>query len=476
MKTTRRQFLKSASLAAGAAALSPRSWAQVPGANSVVRFAVVGFHARGQDHIKELRKLSGARITALCDVDREVLDKGAADFQSKGQPVETFTDIRKLLESKNVDVVSIATPNHWHSLAAIWAIQAGKDVYVEKPVSHNVWEGSRLVAAAREHGKIVQAGTQSRSSSGIRQAVDWVRQGNIGKIVVARALCYKPRPSIGKTSAPLTVPSNIDFDLWCGPAPLTPPHRAHFHYDWHWFWPYGNGDIGNQGVHEMDVARWFLGENALSPRIQSIGGRLGYVDDAETPNTLITFHDYEKAPLIMEVRGLPTKAGSKEMDQYKGAAIGIVVECEGGYVVVPDYHSATAYDKDSKQLAHFDGASSHFQNFIDAVHSRKESDLTAPIQDGHLSAGLCHTTNISYRLGAHQSPDAIREQIKADPAASATFARLAEHIAANNVDLETTPLTLGVPLRMDPSTEKFTDQPHASALLTREYRAPFVVV
>jgi predicted dehydrogenase len=475
MKTTRRSFIKRAALATGAVTLLPRSWAQVDGANDDVRFAVIGFHSRGEDHIKELSKIKGARITALCDVDSDVLDKGVADLKAKGRDVEAYRDIRKLLESKNVDAITIATPNHWHALAAIWGIEAGKDVYVEKPVSHTVWEGSRIIAAKDRHNKIVQAGTQSRSSSGIREAVEWVRQGNIGKIVVSRGLCYKPRPSIGLTTGSLPIPSNIDYDLWSGPAPLIPPHRSKLHYDWHWFWNYGDGDIGNQGIHEMDVARWFLGEPALSPSILAVGGRLGYTDDAETPNTLIAFHDYPKAPLVMEVRGLPIKAHAKPMDKYKGVDIGVVIECEGGYVMVPDYKSATAFDKDGKQLAHFEGVSSHFENFIAAVRSRKESDLNAPIREGYISTALCHTSNIGYRIGARQPPEAIREQIKASPIASATFDRMAEHLAANNVDLESSQLTLGQHLQMDPSTASFIDQPAANALLTREYRAPFVV-
>jgi hypothetical protein len=234
MKTDRRTFIKQSALAVGAATLAPKSWAQVAGANDDVRFAVIGFHSRGEDHIKELNAIKGARITALCDVDSDVLDKGVAAMKAKGRDVEAYRDIRKLLESKNVDAITIATPNHWHALAAIWGIEAGKDVYVEKPVSHTVWEGSRIVAAKNEHKKIVQAGTQSRSSSGIREAVEWVQAGNIGKILVSRALCYKPRASIGLTSGSLPIPPNIDYDLWSGPAPLVPPHRAKLHYDWHW--------------------------------------------------------------------------------------------------------------------------------------------------------------------------------------------------------------------------------------------------
>jgi predicted dehydrogenase len=472
---TRRSFLKQTALAAGAVSLAARSWSQVPGANEDIRMAVIGFNGRGKDHIKELSKIKGARLTALCDVDSKVLQAEVDRLDKSGQKVAGYTDIRKLLEDKNVDAISIATPNHWHALATVWGIQAGKDVYVEKPVSYDVWEGEKMVEAAKRHHKIVQAGTQSRSSYALKEAVAWVRAGNLGKIVVSRALCYKPRPSIGKSEGPQAVPATVDYDLWCGPAPMTPPRRQKFHYDWHWFWNYGAGDLGNQGIHEMDVARWFLGEEALSPRVLAVGGRLGYVDDAETPNTLIIFHDYLRAPLIMEVRGLPEKAGSHEMDTYKGGKIGIVVECEGGYVLVPSYDSAIAFDKDGKEIKRFKGASSHFENFLQVVRSRRESDLNAPIFEGHLSSSLCHTANISYRVGSQQPPDLIREQIKGDRDALPTYQRMCEHLAANNVDLEKTPATLGMVLRMNPANSKFIDNKRANYLLARKPREPYVI-
>lgn len=475
MKTTRRTFLRQTALAAGAMAFSARSRAQVAGANNDIRLAVIGFHGRGKDHIKELLKLKGARITALCDVDSEVLNPGVAGLKEKGLEVEGYTDIRKLLESKNVDAVTIATPNHWHALAAVWSIHAGKDVYVEKPVSNNVWEGSRIVAAAHRHHKIVQTGTQSRSSYGIAEAVQWVQDGHLGKILVARALCYKPRGSIGLTSGPQPVPASVDYDLWSGPAPLVPPRRKKFHYDWHWFWNYGGGDLCNQAIHEMDVARWFLGEEALSPRILTIGGRLGYKDDAETPNTLVAFHDYEKAPLIMEVRGLPTRSGEKAMDNYKGATIGVVVECENGRVVVPNYEGAKAFNKEGNEIGNFQGATSHFGNFLEAVRSRKVSDLHAPIREGHLSSALCHTANVSYRIGSQEAPEAIREQIASDAEATGTFGRMATHLEANGIDLEKTEVTMGQHLKMHPSSETFIGNPQANSLRTREYRKPFVV-
>jgi len=373
---TRRSFLKTSLLSTASVGLLPALGgrqtvkAQAPaaervvGANGDIRFAVVGFHGRGGDHIQGMRGVKGTRLVALCDVDKNVLDGAVGKCQERGEKVEGYTDVRKLLENKNIDVVTFATPNHWHSLGAIWAVQAGKDVYVEKPVSHNVWEGGQVVAAARKHGRIVQAGTQSRSSPGLREAIAWLHEGHLGKIIRARGVCYKRRPSIGKVDGPQPVPASIDYDLWCGPAPKEPLMRKHLHYDWHWVWPTGNGDLGNQGIHEMDVARWALGEPELSPRVVSVGGRLGYVDDGTTPNTLIVFHDYKAAPLIFEVRGLPASEGSGKMDRYRGADIGVVVDCEGGSMVIPSYSRALAYDKEGKEIKTFEGGASHYENFI----------------------------------------------------------------------------------------------------------------
>src|ERR1051326_4881746 len=318
----RRSFLKNTALTAAAFSLPASSWARVPGANDDVRVAVVGFGGRGKDHIDGMRKLAGkgVRLVALWDVDEKILNAEAESFSKRNEKVEGFRDIRKLLEKKDLDAITVATPNHWHSLATILAVQADKDVYVEKPVCHNVWEGGKMVEAARKHQRIVQAGTQSPSSHAIKEAVEWVRAGNLGKITIARGLCYKPRASIGKVTGPQQPPPQVDYNLWCGPAPLAPIHRQRFHYDWHWFWDFGNGDIGNQGIHQMDIARWFLGESELAPRVWGVGGRLGYEDDGDTPNTLIAYHDYEKAPLIFEVRGLPKdKAHQTERGWNSGA-------------------------------------------------------------------------------------------------------------------------------------------------------------
>jgi len=478
MNTTssRRAFLRQTALATAVVGVSPRLWGQVAGASSDIRVAVVGFGGRGGSHISAFSKMPGVRLVALCDCDEMILGAGGKKCADQGKPVKGYRDYRQVLEAKDVDVIASATPNHWHSLNVVWACQAGKDVYIEKPISHNVWEGRQAVEAARKYRRIVQSGTQSRSSrTGIAAAVEWVRAGNLGKIKVSRALCYKRRASIGKVDGPQPIPPEIDYDLWCGPAEKLPLMRKRLHYDWHWVWNTGNGDLGNQGIHEMDVARWFLGVMELSPRVLSGGGRLGYVDDGETPNTMAILHDYPDAPLIFEVRGLPGGKDSQSMDNYKGAGIGIVIECEGGHVTVPSYSSATAYDKEGRTIQKWSGEEDHYANFIKADRSRKTEDLNADILEGHLSSALCHTGNISYRLGAKQNPGAIKDAIRADAGLAEACDRMAEHLAVNGVDLSAEPVTLGVPLRMDPKAERFVGTDAANALLSRAYRAPFVV-
>ena len=473
----RRGFLKTAGAAAGVFYIAPTSWAQKsPG--DTLNSLVIGVNGRGGSHIGGMLALKdkGVRLTALCDVDATVLGKNVDNLDKKGTKVKGYADMRKAFEDKDIDLVCIATPNHWHSLAAIWAIQAGKDVYVEKPVSHNVWEGRQVVNAARKYKKIVQTGTQSRSSrAGIGEAVKFVQSGQLGKILVSRGTCYKPRGSIGKSDGLVPIPAGIDFDTWCGPAPKDELRRKKLHYDWHWVWNYGNGDLGNQGIHQMDIARWFSGEMELSPRVWSVGGRLGYADDGETPNTQIVYHDYAKAPLIFEVRGLPSKAGAKNMDSFMGSTVGVVIHCEGGHVTVPNYNGATAYDKDGKEIKKWNGSGDHFANFVEAVRSRKTEDLHADILEGHLSSALCHTGNISYRLGQQKNPDAIKEQIKGDRDAAPSFERMVEHLKANEVDVMKDKMTIGPVLKMNPKTERFIGNAEADKQLTREYRKPFVV-
>jgi predicted dehydrogenase len=481
----RRSFLKTATLGAAAFSLPAASWGQVTGANEVIRVGVVGFGGRGGDHIGGMRRLAaqGVRIVALSDVDRKILDAGVESFAKRNERVKGYVDFREMLDDGEVDVVTFATPNHWHALNTVWACQAGKDVYVEKPISHNVWEGRKAVEAARKYKRMVQAGTQCRSSFAIRDAVEWVRAGNLGKITVSRGLCYKPRRSIGKADGPQPIPAGIDYDLWCGPAPKVPLRRKRLHYDWHWVWDTGNGDLGNQGIHQMDIARWFLGEDELSPMVLSVGGRLGYEDDGETPNTQFVYHGYKKAPLIFEVRGLPRaqefqtdKGWNGNMDKFKGAAIGVIVHCEGGHVVVPDYTSAIAYDKEGKEIQKWSGADDHYENFIKAVRLRKVKELNSDVLEGHLSSALCHTGNISYLLGTRSTPDAVREAIRGEKEALETYERMADHLKANGIDLAgSSQVTLGPVLTMNPGKEVFKKNDRANALLRRDYRVPFVV-
>jgi predicted dehydrogenase len=382
---SRRQFLKTTTLAAGNIASSANSWGQIAGANGDIRVAVLGLNERGRNHFSSLAAINGVRVVALCDPDSAVLERAKRFEGINASSVRTYTDLRELFAAADIDAVTIATPNHWHALAGIWACQAGKDVYVEKPVSHNVWEGRQLAAAAKQYKRVVQAGVQIRSGEGLREAVEWVRAGNLGKITASRGLCYKRRDSIGKTIGPQPVPDNINYDIWTGPAPLLPPRRnslknGSVHYEWHWTWNYGNGDVGNQGIHQMDVARWFLGEPGLPRHTFSIEGRMGYDDDGETPNTQVIVHDYASAPLIFEVRGLPAKTGNDvgDMDKHHGVSIGNLIECEGGRVVIPNYWNATAHDRDGKMIKEFKGRDSHMANFIEVIRSRKMADLHGP--------------------------------------------------------------------------------------------------
>ena len=480
----RRQFLKSSLLTGASLSLAPAFAraqstnvnAKIVGANNDIRVAVVGLNSRGKNHLDNLNR-NGVRVVAICDADTAVLDRTVAALKEKNLTVETYQDYRKLLENKDIDVVTLATPNHWHSLGGIWAAQAGKDVYVEKPISHNLWEGRKLVESARKYGRIMQAGTQTRSSHAIKEAIAWLRAGNLGKIKLARSLCYNRRDTIGKATEPCKIPATVDYDLWCGPAPKEKELlRKKFHYDWHWQWPMGNGDLGNQGVHQVDMVRWALGYDEVAPRVFSLGARLGYDDDGTTPNTMISWLDYKEVPVIFEVRGLPTKAGADKMDSYRGQrGVSAVFECEGGFMIFPNYTTAIAFDKDAKELKKWEGSENHYSNFIKAVRSRKVSDLNADILEGHLSAAISHQANISYQLGKTKSPDEVRDAVKNEKGVAEALGRMEEHLVANNVDLKKATLTLGPVLEMNPKTERFTNSEAANKLLTREYRKGFVV-
>ncbi|MBN2269277.1 MAG: Gfo/Idh/MocA family oxidoreductase [Sedimentisphaerales bacterium] len=483
---TRRSFMKT-TIAAGAGLVLANS--HVRGANNDLRFAVVGTGSQGGGHIKYFNGIEGVNVTALCDADADHVNKRADELEkSSGRKIQRFTDVRKLLEDKNIDAITSATPNHWHALVTIWACQAGKDVYIEKPASHSIWEGRKMVEAARKYNRIVQTGMQKRSSEAHPAAFQWIREGNIGKIKWVRGFCYKHRGPgsngiVHGTNGPVSAPESVDYNLWCGPADMVPLNRTQLHYVWHWVWNTGCGDIGNQGPHEMDIGRWALGDPGLPTRAFSIGGRFGVgeTDDVgETANTQIAFFDYKPVPLIFEVRGLPRKKGDRSMDNYRrtGVDIGDFVQCEGGYFACGD-GGGWVYDNDGKKIKQFSGrgGAGHHENFVKAVRSRKVSDLNADIEVGHLSAALCHMANTSYRLGKKMSVDEAKKAIGDNAEMTDSLDRMLEHLAANEVDLTAEPLTVGPMLTMDPEKEQYVGENSdmANMFVKRNYREPFVV-
>jgi len=489
MSVSRRNFLRNSAFAASAAAFGRVDMVmadeQKPSTSPAEKlgYAVVGVRGQGGGHLKVLADRPDVEILYICDVDEEVGRMRAKQVgEQTGKAPQYVKDFRKALEDKAVDCVSTATPNHWHALVTITALRAGKDVYCEKPASHNVWEGRQMVNWARKLDRICQIGTQSRSSPSLHEAVTHVQSGKLGAIQYAVGTCYKPRKSIGKLDHPLQIPATIDYDLWCGPAAKVDLYRPQLHYDWHWDWNTGNGDMGNQGIHQMDISRWFLGEMEVSPRVASIGGRLGYSDAGNTPNSQIVFHAFEKAPLIFETRGLP-KSGldyNTGMDDYRGSRVGVLVQCEQGYVVIPNYHSALVYHNDGADpVQTFDSEGDtlarHHANFIDAVRSRRHEDLNADILDGHLSSALCHTGGISHQIGASAPREEIEQKLQGQELYSDSFKRLADHLAANGVSIDQSVLTLGPWLEMDVGTERFVGNDGANKLLTREYRDGYVV-
>jgi len=492
-RKNRRQFLEDSMLAAAAAAAASSqgtfAWAddepQSKSANERLNVAIAGVNGRGGSHIGAYANGPGRKDTVIkyiVDVDSEIGYKRAQEIEKRqdGFRPNVVTDVREVLDDKTVDIVTIATPNHWHSLMAIWAMQAGKDVYVEKPVSHNVSEGRRAVEASRKYKRICQVGTQCRSNPGMRQFIEYVHSGKIGDVKVGRGLCYKRRPSIGEKGE-YPVPKQVDYNLWSGPAPILPVTRPKFHYDWHWIWAYGNGDLGNQGIHQMDLARWGLNVNELCKATFSYGCRLGYKDDqgnpvedaGETANTQVVVHDYGNKSLVFEVRGLKT-------ENYKGSNVGVIFEGTDGYAVSNSYSGGVIFDKDGKEVTKFSEGDDkfHFNNFIKAVRSRKLTDLNADVEEGHLSSALCHLGNISYRLGSEmtaEETDKALAKLHTTDNAKDTLERTLAHLKDNGVDMATSKLRVGPVLPIDPKTETFVDNAKASAMLTREYRAPFTV-
>jgi len=489
---TRRDLIKNSMAAvAGIGVISafPTTvWSQVLGANDAIRVAVVGVRKKGKEHIRDFRLLPGVRVAAICDVDTQFLDIEVKDFKDRNEKVDTYIDYRNLLEDKNIDAVVLSVPDHWHALMTVWTCQAGKDVYVEKPASHNIWEGRKMVEAARKYKRIMQVGSQDRSDVGLLAVASYIKQGNLGKIQLVRAFSYNARLSIGKVNGPQPIPVTCDYNLFQGPASMTPLMRTNLHYDWHWIWPTGTGEMGNLGGHVLDDCRWTTGITTLAPRAVSFGGRFGYDDDGETPNTQITLFDYKPFPIIYEIRALPRNKGervdsyqgitTRGMDHYRGVRFGMVIQCEHGYFA-GGRGGGWTYDNDGKRIKQFpgDGGAGHMANFIEAMRSRKVSDLRADILEGHISASLCHIANISYRLGQREPIEQIKKTFEGNDLLMDCFERFLKHMQANEVDLNKTPVTIGPTLTIDTEKERFVGQfsDWANMFLSRNYREPFIV-
>ena len=472
-RLSRRLFLQESLLAAAAAAVPSRVLAgadeapakeskQSTSPNERLSVAVIGVKSRGAQHAKAFADRDDCVLSYICDADTAIGEKVAARFDGKPKFVR---DLRRVLDDKSVDVVSIATPNHWHALGAIWAMQAGKDVYVEKPVSHNVSEGRRMVQAAQKYNRICQAGTQYRSSGANRAAADYVREGKLGQVKLVRVCTYRSRKSIGPAGE-YPVPATVDYDLWAGPAPIElPVRRKSFHYDWHWFWDWGGGELANNSIHGVDTLRMITDLEGLGRGVISYGGRVGLEDAGETPSVQVAVHDFGPTTLVQEVRNLKTAAPKR------GSSLVVGTE---GYLA-----GTSVYDPEGKLVEKLSGpGEDHFENFIKAVRSRKRDDQSAPIEEGHTSTAVVHVANIAQRLGKSASPEEIEkalEALKVNEDVVETFAEIRKHLAENDVDIEKTPLTLGPWLGIDVDKERFANNREADALLTREYRKPFVV-
>lgn len=427
----RRQFVKAAA-AAIATARFP-----ILGANDRINVGVVGVGGRGMDHVKSYNSLDAdCRISAICDVNQAARERAvAAVKKAKGHEPKDYADMRRMFESKDVDAVSIATPNHWHALSTIWACQAGKDVYVEKPASHNVFEGGQMVKAARKYNRIVQVGTQSRSIPHFMRAIKLLQEGAIGQVYHARGLCFRRRFSIGHTPDE-PAPRGVDWDLFLGPAQLKPYSKNKFAYNWHWFWDTGNGDIGNQGAHQMDICLWGLPRAGWPTSVSSTGGKYEWKDDQETPNTLQSALLFGDAQITFDTRNLPTPPEALAVmhgpnytgNIFFGDAGFMVLDGRGFDVYRGDKYEKTAEDHPQEREA---DTADHMKNFFDAIRARNYKLLHADIEVGARSAAFCHLANISYRVGRS--------------------------------------------LNMDTAAGRFKGADDANALLTRNYRKPYVV-
>lgn len=439
-----------------------------PPKNGPLAVAVVGCRSHGRKHLAAFLANPDCHVAWVVDVDRAVAEEAAALVEKRsGRRPAVCQDLREMLADDRVDIVSIATPHHWHATATVWALQAGKHVYVEKPLTHSHAEGQSILAASEKYGRVVQCGTQLRSNTSLQAAARELQRGVIGEIDLVHCITYKPRPAI-PDDGPEAVPSTVDLDLWCGPAPLVEPERGRFHYHWHWDWATGNGALGNNGVHRVDVARIGLDLKGWGQRVFSYGGRFGRPDGGETPNTMVTAHQFGNTWVVHEILGLPT--GS-----HAGVTNGIVFHGSDGWVT---YQSGAAAitDELGRIVQPFAGKQqNHYDNFVDAVKHEDPTRLNGELHDSHVSSSLCHLGNISYRLGAPTSDREIRQRttdLGVPQPVEALLTKMRTHLRANGVD---EPLVLGQTLELRDTDDPVLDNPAASELLSTPQRAPYAV-
>jgi hypothetical protein len=467
-RPNRRQFLSQSLVYAGVPLAVGAAARRVLGANERIRVGVAGINGRGGGHISSLLGADGVEIAYLIDPDSRLF-KSRTDLiaDRSGHAPKCVQDIRRALDDKQLDAVSVATCNHWHCLITIWACQAGKDVYVEKPLSQNVHEGRIAFETARQHKRVVQYGT---GSGGLGDSIAALAQkGTYGKLLVSRGLCYKRRGSIG-FKEPSDPPAGLDFDIWTGPAPKQPFHANLVHYNWHWFWDFGNGDIGNQGAHQIHAALHAIPGATLPKSVISIGGRFGYEDQGQTANTQIAVFDYGESQLIFEVRGLKT-------DQYFGQGVGNTFHFEAGVVAGGKFYPKGGDQAEAVAKAEPERMSrgGNFGEFLRCMRERDTENLLWNLETAHYSSALCHLANISYRLGQSVAFGGKRKPFGDNQAAHETFARMQDHLKDNAVKLEDTKYRVGPLLRVDAQAEKFVDAPEADQSLTRPPRPPFAV-
>ncbi|MCE9562023.1 MAG: Gfo/Idh/MocA family oxidoreductase [Planctomycetes bacterium] len=474
----RRSFVKHTLAAAATVTIAgTKSSGKVLGANDTIRVAVAGLNGRGTAHTGAYLGMKNVEIVALVDPDKRTYKKHLDPIAAKSKVApQTFTDIRKVLEDKELNAVSIATPNHWHSLMTIWACEAGKDVYVEKPCSHNIHEGRIAVEMARKHKCVVQHGTQSRSSQSWEDLAALAKSGKLGKLLVSRGLCYKDGGTGGSTRGDIGTkptkapPAELDFNIWLGPAQEQAYHENIVPYRWHWFWDFGNGDAGNQGVHQMDIARWLIPGATWPKSVISFGGRYANNDQGQTPNALVSVFDYGDTQLIFETRGLKSPA-------YRGQSVGNILHFEEGVVAGNKFYPKGQGDGEPvpKVTSDVKISGDHFGNFIDCVRKRDTTKLHAELEVGHVSSGLCHLGNISYRLGKQTEYDPKLGKLSGNEFGTDALTRMADHLKDSGIKFDGKNLCVGRKLDFDGKAERFVKDAEADALLTRAYRKPFVV-